>query len=83
MRTRVTIPRETLEREIGSWIDTTPYIYQTAVIQIVNPQTGVVYDEFNVGLFDTTDLVGHDILGETRLYTKASQHGFSSAVVNE
>jgi len=83
MKERITIPRATLEAEIGSWIDTTPYIYQTAVIEIYNPQTGESFDKFNVGLFGSDNLVGHVILGLDELKTKAQQHEFSESIANE
>ena len=83
LNTRITIPRATLEAELGSWVDTTPYLYQTAIVQIYNPQTGQVLDEFNIGLFDTTDLGGQNILGLDRLKAKATSHGFGASIGDE
>lgn len=75
----MTIPASTLVKQglPKNLLDEATFIIQTADVQIWNPQTGQVYEEFNVDLRNTTNLAGvgqrHGMSGETGYWLYRSQ----------
>ncbi len=79
MNTRVAIPRSTLERELGHFLDETWFIIQTATIEVYNPKTGQVHDRFDVGLegLEGLTLGNGTQLSGAALEQKAKDNGFA------
>ncbi len=78
MYDKMTVPASTLHRGIPQdELDEADILIQVAKVQIYNPQTGEVFDEFVVDLRDTTVLqqIGakHGMQGETGFWQSRSQ----------